>query len=478
MLVKEIKSAGRYGWLSFMGLLIFVNGIILCIDHHPMFFFGDSASYIWTAISGWLPTDRSFVYGYLIRLVAFSTQSLYTLVVVQVLLTCVAAIIMAHLLIRYFHVSPWIAFASAILASLEPLQLLYGRYVMAETLALTVFVFYVWLVLHYFEDSRIKWLVLIQGIAVLLISIRFAFIPIVWICALMIPILALPSIAAKARLEGVASVSRIALHVFVSVSLLFLFTTLYKQLHGFLQHKPAAYSYDSGFFAMGFVLPLLEPDDFPDETLGHKVMNDLRFPVTDRRARPAQRWLEGGAVTHLQKIEPDRLKAEAIARQAVFHAVIHKPLALLQLGLQTFTDYFDSSLLRSSMETDLGNFRLDAGFHNLIKTNFHYTSDQSSALELKTFTGRYFLRSERWIQFLLFVPLGYGLLFLSFRDAGQRFNCLFMGLISFLFVMVAVFLVERPTPRFLHIPAWIFFLMAGVGLNHLIYRRVSKHSEQ
>ncbi len=477
ILMKEIKSAGRYGWMAFVGLLICVQGIILCIDHHPMFFLGDSASYIWTAISGWFPTDRSFVYGYFIRLVAFSTQSLHALVVVQVLLICVAAVIMAHLLIRYFHVKPWISFALAILTSLEPLQMLYGRYVMTETLALAVFVFYVWLVIHYFEDPQIKWLGIIQGIAVLLISIRFAFIPIVWVCAPMIPVLALPSIADKARLDGVTPVSRIVLHLLVSVALLFLLTSSYKQLHGFLQHKPAAYSYDSGFFAMGFVLPILEPEDFTNETMGHKVLNDLRFPLLDPRFRAPQRWMEGGAVNRLQKIEPDRLKSEAIARHVVMNALIRNPFAYLQLGWHTFKDYFDSSYLRSCMETDLGNVKLDKGLHNLIKTHFHYAYDQSSALDFKMPTGRYFLHSERWIQFLLFVPLGWGLLFLFMRDSGQRLNCLFMGLISFLLVMVAVFLVERPTPRFLHIPAWLFSLMTGVGLNRLIYRKVPKYAE-
>jgi len=476
--MEKIKRVGISGWLIFLLLLIGINGILLWADHHPMFCFGDSSSYIWTALTGWLPTDRSFVYGYFIRLVAVTTESLTSLVVIQVLLGCVTSIVMAHLLIRYFRVRLWLAFIMALLTSLEPLQLLYARYVMTETLALTIFVFYVWVVLHYLEDPRIKWLGLIQGIAVLLISIRFSFIPMVWICAPATPVLAFPAIAAKARLAGVKTISRIAWHVVMSVFLLFLFTTAYKHIHGYLQHKPPAYSYDSGFFAMSYIIPMLEPGDFADKTLGGQVLSELRFPIADRRARAAHRWMEGGAVSRLQKLEPDRMKADAIAREAAFHAVIHKPLAFLKLGWQTSTDYFDQDCLRSSMETNLGNRRLEDEFHKLIKTRFHYSSDKSSALDLKTITGQYFLQSGHWIQLLLFLPLVWGFLLVFTRDTGQRRKILMMVLISLIFVGAVLFLAELPAPRYLHIPAWLACMAAGVVLNHVLPRQSLVHLPQ
>lgn len=242
----------------------------------------------------------------------------------------------------------------------------------------------------------------------------------------------------------------------MSVFLLSIFTSAYKHVHGYLQHKPPAYSYDSGYFAIGYVVPILEPEDFPDVNLGSRVFGDLNFSVKDRHVRAGHRWMEGGAVSRLQKLEPDQIKAEAIARQAALHAVIHKPLAFLHLGWQTFTDYFDQSYLRSSMKEDLGNRRLEDGFHNLIKTRFHYSWDTSSALDLKTPTGRYFLHSERWIQFLLFVPLFWGLLSVYTSDTDQRRKSLLMCLISLTFIGVALLLVERPTPRFLHGPASLF----------------------
>ena len=86
--VKTEKTQWKtlYTWLGFFALLLAIQAVLLWMDHHPMFFFGDSESYLATAIFGWLPTDRSFVYGYFIRLVAVTTQSLTSLVIVQVLL--------------------------------------------------------------------------------------------------------------------------------------------------------------------------------------------------------------------------------------------------------------------------------------------------------------------------------------------------------------------------------------------------------
>ena len=421
---SEVKNeiTGRNtvsAWFCFLAVLFAIQAALFWLDRHPMFFLGDSASYIWTAISGSPPSDRSFVYGYFIQMIAVTTGSLTSLVLVQVLLHIAACAVLAYLLIRYFRVHPWLAFAAALLASVEPLQLLYARYVMTETLALFVFVFYVWVVLRYLEDPRVKWLCLIQGLALLLISIRFAFIPLTWICAFVIPVMAWPALAEKAQKIYGSTLRRMALHVAVSVFALFIFSFAYQHLHGHFLHKPPAYSYDGGFFALGYVVPILEPDDFKDKTLGAQVLKDLRFPASDRRARPAQRWMEGGVISRLQQLEPDRIKADAIARQAVIHVVIHKPIAFLKLGWQTFTDYFNPSYLQQSLKIDLGHFRLDSGFHQLLQSRFHYRSDQSSALDLKSPTGKYFLKTGHWIKLLLLMPLGW--LILLFFSARRRF---------------------------------------------------------
>ena len=56
---------------------------------------GDSGSYLWTALSGWIPPDRSFLYGYVIRWSSLGTGSLTSLLILQAFLATVTAILVA-----------------------------------------------------------------------------------------------------------------------------------------------------------------------------------------------------------------------------------------------------------------------------------------------------------------------------------------------------------------------------------------------
>jgi len=172
--------------------------------------------------------------------------------------------------------------------------------------------------------------------------------------------------------------------------------------------------------------------------------------------------LSGG----LLNLEPDILKADEIASKTVINAITRNPLALIQLSWGTFTDYFDRTYLKSSMEIDVGDRKMEPQFHGLISKHFNYPNDLSSALDLKTFSGRYFLGSMVWFQFLLFTPV-WTLLFLNLKEKIQRRQAILLSLLSALSVGVAIVLVERPTVRFLHISAWLFFLVVGVGLNRI-----------
>jgi hypothetical protein len=455
-------------WVAFLIGLSVIQGGLLFLDHHPMFFLGDSESYIWTAISGWLPPDRSFVYGYFIRLVALTTRSLLSLVTVQVLMLVIASAVMAYLLIRYFQVRPWIAYAVALLNSVEPLQALYARYVLTETLALFLFVVYLWIVFHYLEYPGIRWLVAMQCLATLMISVRFAFIPLAWISALLVPALGLAGRKPHTGRGGIKAVNRLAVHVVTSAVLLFAFTSAYQHLHGYMARKPPAYCYESGLVLMCFVLPIVDAGDFSDRALGELVLKDPVEPLAARGGRSFHRWREGGAVWRLKKLVRDGDRADAIARQAAMHAVIHKPLAFLGLGWSIFRDFLESRYLRECMIGDAGNERLSEGFHTLLRKWFGYPSDRSSSLELGSPTGRYFFASVRWIQILLFIPLGWIAYSVVENDGGRRRKCLFVALAATVFVGVSVFLVERPIPRFLHVPAWLFFPMAGLGLDRAL----------
>ena len=61
-------------WWFFCLLILVLNFLLLAVDPLPKLFMGDSESYLWTAWSGWMPPDRSFLYGYVIRWSSFGRK--------------------------------------------------------------------------------------------------------------------------------------------------------------------------------------------------------------------------------------------------------------------------------------------------------------------------------------------------------------------------------------------------------------------
>ena len=94
------------GWSIFCLLIVCLKFALLGLDPRPQMFMGDSGSYLWTAFSGWIPPDRSFLYGFVIRWVALSTGSLQSLLVLQAFLGAAIAILLAYICRRALSLSP------------------------------------------------------------------------------------------------------------------------------------------------------------------------------------------------------------------------------------------------------------------------------------------------------------------------------------------------------------------------------------
>ena len=88
-------------WWLFCLLILVLNFLLLALDPLPKLFMGDSASYLWTALSGWMPPDRSFLYGYVIRWSSLWTESLTSLLILQAFLGAVTAILVRLSAVRF-----------------------------------------------------------------------------------------------------------------------------------------------------------------------------------------------------------------------------------------------------------------------------------------------------------------------------------------------------------------------------------------
>src|SRR5215831_3072909 len=80
----------RAAFYTFLAI-VFIKGLVFLADSQPAYFFGDSESYLATATAKYIPPDRSFLYGLLLRKIALPAQSLKLIVVLQVVLSALAA---------------------------------------------------------------------------------------------------------------------------------------------------------------------------------------------------------------------------------------------------------------------------------------------------------------------------------------------------------------------------------------------------
>ena len=90
-------------WWLFCALIFAIKLLLLWLDPTPKLYMGDSGSYIHTALTGSIPRDRSYFYGYLVRWLAVWPHSFTPLLVAQALASGATAIVFALICSRFFE---------------------------------------------------------------------------------------------------------------------------------------------------------------------------------------------------------------------------------------------------------------------------------------------------------------------------------------------------------------------------------------
>lgn len=166
----ETASAGTpfrpdRGWWLFCLLVFAIKVLLLVLDPSPKLFMGDSGSYIWTALTGWIPSDRSYFYGYTIRWLALWPGSFTPLLLVQAVAGGITAVVFAIICSRLLCLSSRLSYLFGLLCALDPCQIVWERYVMTETFSLLLYVLVLYASLLYLRDRRIWQLAVVQVIS-------------------------------------------------------------------------------------------------------------------------------------------------------------------------------------------------------------------------------------------------------------------------------------------------------------------------
>jgi len=462
-------------WWLFCLLILALNFLLLAFDPLPKLFMGDSGSYLWTALSGLPPPDRSFLYGYVIRWSSFWTKGLTPLLILQAFLGTGTAILVALVCRWIFGLASRVSYLFGLLCSLDPLQLVWQRYVMTETISLFWYVLMLFFSFLYLKERRVWQLAIVQTLSVPVISFRMSYLLVVQASALFLPLIAfLPEIRAMFRKRS-WTWSRMLLtksagfHLAFSILFMFVLHQGYRQVNGRLARREPAYLHTTGLSILTTWAPALKPTDSPDPRLAKLISEGDQFQLNDIRARNAQLYWPGALAARWKQIEPKAAISDQVAKQTALNALRRSPLSIATLGTKTFLGYWDFNRVHRFAKSELGK----AG-NNWPKTrawnvgsHFGLSPPQPGDSEAYTLLQRYFLCSQPYYYVVLLSPLVCsGLIFLVSK--GYVFLLFFHSWILFGTVTI---LAKDVSARYLQPMSLLTILILAVLVKAVVDRR-------
>ena len=385
---RAVRPREHEGWFLFCGSILLFKLALFVIDPTPKLLLGDSWSYIQTALSDWIPEARSYFYGYVIRWSSVWAQSLTPLLILQLLISAAVAIGAALICRFIFGLSARWSFLMGFLCALDPLQLLYERYVMTEAISLGLYAFVLYQSFLYLRDRRFRDLVLVQVVSVVLIGFRMSYLLLVQLDTVLLPVIAFsPDVwrTIRQRFERAAlsrACGRLGSHLLISLLLMFVLHEGYKRTNGWISHRPPAYLHATGIMVLAILSPVLEPEDSTDPGLADLIRKGDELYLKDLNYRDAQRFGPGYLIDRFTRLHPERSGAERIARETAMNALRRNPLAVLNLGWRVYSNYWSVGAMKASARSDFGfNNPPKEELLDLLASRFHLAIDAKNQTE-------------------------------------------------------------------------------------------------
>lgn len=453
-------------------LLLALKGIQLKLDAEPLFFLGDSLSHLTAAVRDYIPAERSFIYGWIIQWTALASHNLYVLIFWQVLAGGVTAWLLAFGLLRFFAVRPTVAVTAAVLFAWDPMQLLHERMVLCETFALLLLALNILLGLSYVRQPRVWPLLGVALTGLGMFSLRFMYIPVVLLEAVLLPVLAW--LRPPASPPRWSRTSTLALHLFVALASSLALHAGYRHEVGRRTHLPPAYYHMNGLFLISAWAPVVDVADAGDPIMAEALRQQAvhpDFPLRAHYHRESQLWRDNGLRCRLLRaLNNDVYAANESAKRTCRNTFFRDPWGLAVLTWETLGRYWmPLDEQQNRLLTEQGSDRAwPENLLTLLRDHYGYTpkTEATTLTPLK----RYHLASYPWCMVLLMSPLLW-LLCYPLCTAAQRSGALLLFLLSGLIIGAVCVATTVSTLRYLH-PFSFTSIMALAVLTNRLFDRI------
>jgi len=450
-----------------VALLLTSKAIQFAIDSQPLLFV-DSTSFVMNAL-GTLVPERSYVYGWVVALLALPFRSFQLLVASQMAAGAATAGILGYILVRYCGVRYSIALTAALLLAWDPTQIVHEHLVMTEAGAALAAALFLLCSLRYLAKPSLPTALFLSALGAALVGFRVVYVPLVWASAAALPLLTLPGHASwKTRVQALA----------IGASVIIAGQLGYQYLTGRLAHRPPAYHYRSGPFLLAQVSPIVIPEDASDDGARQAIRRqmDHRLPLLRDRSstnRAFQLWNAEGLISRLhQTYQGDFHAVDQSARLIARNAIRRDPLGFLRLGVTGLAEY--PRMLGTNLPPALA---IENGSSNLIQPTqndwqlltTHFNSPTPENVRQITPSRQFHLYSRPWCWLQFLSPL-LGLLACLAARPGCRQSTVWLALWSTAILAVTC-LLSPIAMRYLHPLSFTAFAALAVLAEAILQRR-------
>jgi hypothetical protein len=432
-------------------------------DHEPKFYFGDSGSYLLTAIYGYIPPDRSFVYGFLIHVFSLPFRSLKPLLLIQALAGFLSCIGLFTVLKRVSSnaVSDRTCFLITLLFSLEPMHMMFQRFVLTESLSMPVFIAYLFVVFSYFKKPQAQNLLWMQLLGLVLISLRMIFLPLVLANALITPLFA--------YVAGQRDLRKVFTHLAINLVCILILHGSYCILNGKLSKAPPAYSYWDGFFQLSAWAPAVTAQSAANPEVLKIISQPQKFPLDEPLNRVHHLWNKDGLTGRIRLAAPNLYTANSWARITAQRTLRSNPLGVLKVSGVTYAWFNTFSHIRNELKIDRGD-DIPMSSNLLLRLKEFFSADK---YEFDFKDGKYWqktsltkkIQDHSALWFLLLAQTPFLCLLAGAFRKDDRHQLFYLSFISFLYLITLCFLMPLVVLRLLYPMTMPFFISAGICLK-------------